>query len=166
MRDAARFFHDHLHLEPELGLAQRFGQQHETEAWAALFFRYRGFPWDDKLITSVAASTGINYAFGISETEQERARDGQGSRWMHFFLPEITFAPPAHPNVELVFPLPPPLGRVRARQRRPGAGRNMLRSGSGSGSEGLAALSAAGRATGSSMPARWARDAPIRSLGA
>jgi hypothetical protein len=102
-RDAARFFEGHLHLEPEVGLGQRIGQQHETEAWAALFFRYRGFPWDDRLITTVAASTGFNYAFGISETEQERARDGEGNRWMHFFSPEITFALPSRPDVELLF---------------------------------------------------------------
>jgi hypothetical protein len=100
-RDAARF--GHLHLEPELGLGQRIGQQHETEVWAALFFRYRGFPWDHRLTTTVAVSTGLNYATGISELEQERARDGRGSRLMHFFSPEITFALPSRPEVELLF---------------------------------------------------------------
>ena len=100
-RDAARF--GRLHLEPELGLGQRVGQQHETEIWAALFFRYRGFPWDDVLTTTVAVSTGLNYATGVSELERERARDDEGSRLMHFFSPEITFALPSRPDRELLF---------------------------------------------------------------
>ena len=102
-RDAAQFFHGHLHLEPEVGIAQRYGQQDETEVWAALFFRYRGFPWDDVIVTSVAASTGLNYASDVSEVEQDRANDGQGSQLMHFFSPEVTFALPSHPGTELVF---------------------------------------------------------------
>ena len=55
------------------------------------------------LVTTVAISTGLNYATGISEMEQERASDGEGSRLMHFFSPEITFALPRRPEVELLF---------------------------------------------------------------
>jgi hypothetical protein len=102
-RVSGRFFGDRLTLEPELGIGQRFGEQHDTELWGALFFRYHGFPWDDVLITTAAVSTGLNYATGISAVEQERARDDEGSRWMHFFSPEITFALPSRPEVELLF---------------------------------------------------------------
>ncbi len=28
-----------VHIEPELGIGQRFGEQHETEVWAALYLR-------------------------------------------------------------------------------------------------------------------------------
>jgi hypothetical protein len=93
------------HLEPEAGLGQRFGAQDETEVWAALYLRYRGFPWDHVLVTSFAISTGLNYATGISELEKERSRDDQGSRLMHFFSPEVTFALPRRPEVELLFRL-------------------------------------------------------------
>jgi hypothetical protein len=102
-RDAASFRGGHLHLEPELGLGQRFGEQDETELWGAVFLRYRGFPWDDVLTTTVAISTGMNWASGISEVEQERAKDDVGAQWMHFFSPEITFALPSHPGTELLF---------------------------------------------------------------
>jgi hypothetical protein len=102
-REMARLFGDRLRLEPELGIGQRFGEQDETEAWAALFVRYRGFPWDDVLVTSFALSTGLNYATDVSELERERARDGEGSQWMHFFSPEITLALPSLPEVELMF---------------------------------------------------------------
>ncbi len=69
-----------LTFEPEVGIGQRYGKQDETELWAALFVRYHGFPWDDYLTTTFALSTGLNWATGISEIEQERARDGEGSR--------------------------------------------------------------------------------------
>lgn len=91
-----------LDLEPEIGVARRSGRQSDAEIWAALFLRYRGFPWDGIVTTSVAASTGLNYASGISEVERDRARDDQGSRWMHFFSPEITLALPERPEVELL----------------------------------------------------------------
>lgn len=91
-----------IDLEPELGLARRFGDQDEAEAWAAVFLRYRGFPWDGVVTTSFALSTGFNYATGISDVEQERARDGEGSRLMHYFSPELTFALPSQPDRELL----------------------------------------------------------------
>lgn len=93
----------HLDIEPEIGIGQRFGEQSETEFWGAFFFRFHGFPWDRYLVNTVAFSTGLNYATGISETEQERARDGVGSQLMHYFAPEITFASPRAPQYELMF---------------------------------------------------------------
>jgi hypothetical protein len=92
-----------LRIEPELGVGQRFGRQSATELWGAVFVRYRGFPWDDVLTTTVAVSTGLNYASEITAVEQDRARDGEGSRLMHFFSPEVTFALPTRPDVELMF---------------------------------------------------------------
>jgi hypothetical protein len=93
----------HVDVEPEVGIGQRYGKQDETEVWGAFFFRYRGFPWDDVVTTSFAVSTGFNYATDVSEVEQDRARDGEGSQIMHFFAPEITFALPRHPQYELLF---------------------------------------------------------------
>ncbi len=93
----------HVDIEPEFGVGQRFGQQHETEIWGAAFFRYRGFPWDRYVVNTVAVSTGLNYATDISNEEEDRAKDDTGSRWMHFFAPEITFAAPRAPQYELLF---------------------------------------------------------------
>ncbi len=95
-------FWKHFTMEPEVGMGQRFGRQSATEVWGALFFRYHGFPWDDKVLTTVAVSTGLNWASDVTEVEQERAHDGQGSQLMHYFAPELTFAAPSRPNVELV----------------------------------------------------------------
>lgn len=94
-----------LTIEPELGAGRRFGNQDEFEFWGALYLRYRGFPWDRYLTTSVAISTGMNYATGTSEEERERNQNETGSRWLHYLSPEVTFALPSHPDVELMFRL-------------------------------------------------------------
>lgn len=98
-----RLYWGHVTFEPEIGVGQRFGRQDETEVWAALFLRYRGFPWDKYLVTTIAASTGLNWASGVSDVEKARARDGAGSQLMHYFAPEVTFALPSAPGSELFF---------------------------------------------------------------
>jgi hypothetical protein len=101
-RRAGWFWRDHFSLEPEIGLGQRSGRQEATEVWAALFLRYHGFPWDRWLVTTVAASTGLNWASEVTDVEQERAHDGEGSQVMHFLAPEITLALPSRPNLEFM----------------------------------------------------------------
>ncbi|WP_068007606.1 hypothetical protein [Pseudovibrio axinellae] len=96
-------FKNILDFEPELGVGQRFGVQHETEFWAALYVRYSAFPWNDYLMTSIAVSTGVNYATGVSDIEQKRGGQGGGSRLLHFLSPEITFALPSAPDKQLFF---------------------------------------------------------------
>lgn len=93
----------HVDVEPEVGLGQRWGEQDQTEVWAAFFFRWRGFPWDSHLVTTAAVSTGVNLASSVSEKEKDRAKDGEGDALMHFFAPEITFALPQAPQYELLF---------------------------------------------------------------
>jgi hypothetical protein len=101
-RHAATLF-GRIDLEPEIGLGQRLGRQTQTEAWIALYGRWRGFPWDRWVVTTAALSTGLNYASSVSAVEADRAAPGEGTRLLHFFSPEITFAHPARPDAELVF---------------------------------------------------------------
>lgn len=101
-RQVAHFWR-HWTLEPEAGIGQRFGRESATEVWGALYFRYSGLPWDRWVVTTMALSTGLNWASEITQVEVERAKDGEGSQLMHFFSPEITFAAPSRPNTELVF---------------------------------------------------------------
>ena len=103
-REVARFW-THWTLEPEVGIGQRFGSQSATELWGALFFRYHGFPWDHVVVTTFAVSTGLNWASEVTPQEDDRANDGKGTPWMHYFAPELTFALPSHPNVELMLRL-------------------------------------------------------------
>ncbi len=101
-RQVAHFWR-HWTLEPEVGIGQRFGREAATEVWGAFYFRYSGFPWDRWVVTTMALSTGLDWANEITQVEVDRAKDGKGSQLMHFFSPEITFAAPSRPNQELVF---------------------------------------------------------------
>jgi hypothetical protein len=102
-RVAGHFWERTFTLEPELGIGQRFGRQSAIEVWGALFFRYHGFPWDKWVVTTVAVSTGMNWSSEVTTVEDEKAKDGEGDNWMHFFAPEITLAAPDHPNLQLLF---------------------------------------------------------------
>ncbi|MGA0532236.1 hypothetical protein [Hansschlegelia sp. KR7-227] len=88
-------------FETEIGMGKRFGGQTEVEAWAALYWRWKEFPWNDVVRTSVAVSTGLNYASDVSRVEREKSPDHQ-SRLLHYLSPEITFGPPSNPNLDLV----------------------------------------------------------------
>ncbi len=96
-------FWNHWDVETEGGFAKRFGEQDEWEVWGAFFFRYNGFPWDEHLVTTLAFSTGLNWASAISDVEVDRAKDDEGSQLMHFFSPEVTFALPSNPGTQLLF---------------------------------------------------------------
>jgi hypothetical protein len=94
---------DTIYFEPEMGLGQRYGALRETEAWVALYARWVRFPWNDFLRTSLAVSTGLNFASDIALYEETRGKVPGGSRLQHYFSPEITFGLPDKPDVDLVF---------------------------------------------------------------
>jgi hypothetical protein len=101
-RQAATLF-GRISVDPEIGIAKRFGNMDEMEFWGAIYLRYSDFPWSERLRTSVGLSTGINIATGVSEFERNRAKDDIGARVMHYFAPEITFGLPEYPDIDLVF---------------------------------------------------------------
>jgi hypothetical protein len=92
-----------LDIEPEIGIAQRFGGMHEVEGWAAVYFRWTVFPWNDVIRTTAALATGLNVASDVNKIEEARGRVPGGSRLLHYFSPEMTFALPDRPDIELIF---------------------------------------------------------------
>ncbi len=98
-------YKDLFTIDTEIGIAKRFGAETETEYWTALYLRWRKFPWNHIVKTTIGASIGLNYATGISVYEKEKAatRGSEGSKLLHFFSPELTLALPEQENVELVF---------------------------------------------------------------
>jgi len=93
-------------VEVEIGAGKRFGALKSPEVWGALYFRWTKFPWNHIVRTSVAVSTGLNYAPGRDAIETARMQNGgQGSRLMHFLSPEITFGLPHRPDVDVFFRL-------------------------------------------------------------
>lgn len=97
-------FGDYLSFELEGGTGYRFGSEKTGEFWTALYVRYDGFPWNDIVYTTVAASTGVNLATRISPLERAKAK-GNSSKLLHYFSPEITFADPDNKDLELALRL-------------------------------------------------------------
>lgn len=88
-------------FETEFGVGKRFGDLHAAEAWGALYFRWKAFPWNNYIRTSVAVSTGLNFASKIDEVEDAKSR--RDDHMLHYLSPEITFGLPSQPNWDLVF---------------------------------------------------------------
>jgi hypothetical protein len=93
-----------LDIEAEVGAAKRFGNMDEGEFWGAVYVRYIDFPWNKFLYTTLAVSTGLNYATGISDFEREMSglNPPGGTHVLHYFSPELTFALPDHKDRQLV----------------------------------------------------------------
>jgi len=94
---------DTIYFEGEIGFGQRYGALRETEAWVALYARWVRFPWNEFLRTSLAVSTGLNFASGVARYEESRGKVPGGSRTQHYFSPEMTLGLPDKPDVDLVF---------------------------------------------------------------
>jgi hypothetical protein len=92
----------YISYELEAGAGQRLGSLHEEEVWLALYGRWRYFPWNDYVRTTVAASTGINYASAIPQYEVFYSSNNQGNRLLHYFSPEVTFGLPSMPDTDFV----------------------------------------------------------------
>ena len=94
-------FGELIAIEAEAGLAKRLGATTELEIWTALYFRWKWFPWNDYLRTTIGVSTGFNWASGIPEEERIRAIDGTGRKFLHYFSPEFTLGLPSQPDWDL-----------------------------------------------------------------
>lgn len=98
-----RFFDSEwIAFEGEVGVGQRFGSLNQTEGWVALYGRWKWFPWNHFLTTTVAISTGLNYASSASPEEISETPGNVSTRLLHYLSPEITFALPSAPDKQLV----------------------------------------------------------------
>ena len=91
-----------LSFEVEGNVARRFGNENFWEFNAALVARWSNFPWNDFVYTTIGIPFfGPSYSTEISEVQRQK-NGGDGSKWLNFFAPEITFSPPDNPNIALV----------------------------------------------------------------
>ena len=96
---------DNLTVEAEIGLSDRFGKENLGEVWTALYLRYDGFQWNDKVYTTLALDTGVSMLTDTSKFELSRDSGGQSSELLHYLGPEVTFADPDNKDLEWVFRL-------------------------------------------------------------
>ncbi len=92
-------------IEAEGGTSFRFGDENLGEAWAALYLRYDGLPWNDTVYTTVGANTGVSVLTNLSDFEAWRDSNGKSSVLLHYLAPEFTFADPENKDLELVIRL-------------------------------------------------------------
>ena len=97
-------FWQYFTIDAEAGVGYRFKEVNAPEGWLALYLRFDGFPWNRWVYTTFAASTGLSYVEKLSAVEHDSGGRGNpaGSKLLHYFSPEITFALPEHRNSELV----------------------------------------------------------------
>ncbi len=92
---ASRVLFEHGDLarwELEGQVARHWGKQRHGEINAALLLRWRRFPWDDFLDTSIALGAGPSYASEVPAIEADR--HDRASRRLFYMPFEITAAPP------------------------------------------------------------------------
>ena len=93
-------FWNYFSIEAEVGVGARFGMTNGPETWGAIYFRYDHFPWNNKLYTTVAVSTGLDYLSNLPPSETYPG--DPTSHLLHYFSPEITFALPEFKQHELL----------------------------------------------------------------
>jgi hypothetical protein len=98
-------YQDIWSIEAEAGVGQRFGALDQTEGWIALYARWGWFPWNHVVRTTVAISTGLNYASSATDREISGTPGDRSQRLMHYLAPEITFALPQSVNSEFLIRL-------------------------------------------------------------
>jgi hypothetical protein len=107
-----------IDIEPEIGFAHRFGRQNESEVWIAVYGAGAAFPGTHVVTTTAALSTGLNLASGISRSKGARRAGGRASSSCTSSRPRSP-SPCRRGPMSSSLPLPPPLRRVRARERHP-----------------------------------------------
>jgi hypothetical protein len=97
--------HKHWTIEAEIGAGYRFKQVDAPEGWVAAYLRFDGLPWNHWVYTTIAASVGLSYVGTVSELEKASSighGNPNGSKLLHYFSPEFTFADPNHRDWEFV----------------------------------------------------------------
>jgi hypothetical protein len=92
-RPYARFRDDALQLEAEGQLAYHFGDQDHFEINAVpVMARWKAFPWNEYVATSVAFGLGLSYSTDLPEVEV--ALEGESHRTLIYWALELTAGPP------------------------------------------------------------------------
>jgi hypothetical protein len=94
-----------LEIEAEAGVGRRFGDDTLWEVWTGVGLRWRDFPWNDVIYTTVGLTlVGLDYTTEVPDHER-RFHGNDDSRLLGFFAPEITLALPSHPEIALLLRL-------------------------------------------------------------
>jgi hypothetical protein len=90
-------------IDPEIGVARRFGDADGVEGWAALFVRWKYFPWSDYIRTSLGIGVGPSVSGDVEINRETRSLQNTGSVGIaNYFSPELTLGLPSEPTFDIV----------------------------------------------------------------
>lgn len=96
-------------IEAEAGVGYQFSDSlpgnDSPQIWGAAYLRYKYFPWNKFVYTTVAINTGVSYSFNETAFEAFEGRADGTRKLLHYLAPEITFSLPDRRDWELVFRL-------------------------------------------------------------
>ncbi len=103
-KELGRVYKDLLGFELEFLGAQHFGKQDHFELDPIAFIiRWRGFPWNNVLPTTLAIGDGISIATSKPKLEVKRRGKSESAQTLNYVMAEATFSMPSLPQWALVF---------------------------------------------------------------
>ncbi len=90
-----------ISFEIEGQVGKHFGGEHQGQITGLIVGRWRWFPWDKYLDTSLAVGEGVSYNTSVSKIEKEDDEDA--TRWLNYLLVELTFKVPKFERWDLVY---------------------------------------------------------------
>jgi hypothetical protein len=88
-----------LGFELETQGIQHFGKQNHFEIDPiALIIRWKDFPWNKSLPTTIAIGDGLSIATEKPKLEVNRRGENDTSKTLNYVMAEITLSPPDYPN--------------------------------------------------------------------
>jgi hypothetical protein len=88
----------HAHIEGEVNLGQHWGRQSHQEINGLVSVRWRRFPWDHRVDTSLAAGLGLSFASRHPPIEEAPDRP-PATRRLTYLMTELEFSRPTQPGV-------------------------------------------------------------------
>ena len=93
---------EYFSIDPEIGVGRYHGNAYGGEVWLALYLRWRYFPWNDYVRTSVGVGIGPSVASNIGIWSPDGIWTTSGVAVANFFSPELELALPSTPGIGLV----------------------------------------------------------------
>lgn len=67
-----------------------------------LNFRWKNFPWNNVVATTLSIGDGLSYATGLPLREEHDSTNNNAKHLLNFLVLEASFATPKYPDVQLV----------------------------------------------------------------
>ncbi|MBS0271499.1 MAG: hypothetical protein JSR85_02490 [Proteobacteria bacterium] len=98
-KELVSFYEKRLGLELEGQAVQHFGNQKHFEINpAVLILRWKSFPWDNSLPTTLAIGDGISIATKKPHLEVKRRGHKKSAKTLNYVMAELTLSPACYPQ--------------------------------------------------------------------